>query len=539
MSRTSSRHRPLFPDQSADPAPELCHPSPVTRHATDSAQQGVLWLCLDFYQLPLEHFASYGRRQGAVPIELLAVTEKTGGASRILTCNEPAAGVGVRPGLSLNAALALAPGLAAIERRADLEQKALERLAAWAGQYTPLVSLEPPQALLLEIGGSLRLFGGLGALRERVAEGLAELGYSAIRAVAPTARGARWLARAGEEAVITRKDELVGRLGALSVNCPGWPRQILRGLDSIGVRTLRGCLRLPRDGFARRFGRARLTELDQAAGRAPDPRRSYTPPDHYRAELELPAETRQVERLLAASRRLLTELGGYLAARQGGVDCLRLGLFHLGYPATWVSLGLARPCRDPERLLMLLRERLNRAALPAPVVTLKLRAGPVLPLAPEAQTLFPARELPSRAGQQAGYELLENLQARLGSDAVSGLCLRPEHRPERSWQQVLMRQTPGFPPSGNYTASTPGPVPGGRPLWLFTEPQRLGLEHSQSCFGGRLRLLSGPERIETGWWDDHDVARDYYVARDGKGARLWIFKERNGDKRWFLHGVFG
>ncbi len=54
-----------------------------------------------------------------------------------------------------------------------------------------------------------------------------------------------------------------------------------------------------------------------------------------------------------------------------------------------------------------------------------------------------------------------------------------------------------------------------------------------------LQLLEGPERIETGWWDGREVARDYYVARDGSGAEIWVYRERLSPHSWYLHGVFG
>jgi protein ImuB len=56
---------------------------------------------------------------------------------------------------------------------------------------------------------------------------------------------------------------------------------------------------------------------------------------------------------------------------------------------------------------------------------------------------------------------------------------------------------------------------------------------------GRLDLLRGPERIESGWWDGADATRDYYVARDPQGSLLWIYRECEGARRWFLQGVFG
>jgi protein ImuB len=76
-------------------------------------------------------------------------------------------------------------------------------------------------------------------------------------------------------------------------------------------------------------------------------------------------------------------------------------------------------------------------------------------------------------------------------------------------------------------------------LWMLDTPQPLGQRNGQPCHGGRLCLLSGPERIETGWWDGGDVARDYYQARTSQGELLWIFQDRRNRDGWYLHGIFG
>jgi protein ImuB len=79
-----------------------------------------------------------------------------------------------------------------------------------------------------------------------------------------------------------------------------------------------------------------------------------------------------------------------------------------------------------------------------------------------------------------------------------------------------------------------------RPLWLLATPERLGVRRGEPRHDGPLRIESGPERIESGWWDGSDVARDYYVAATRAGVRLWIYRERGAAARhWFLHGVFG
>jgi protein ImuB len=82
-------------------------------------------------------------------------------------------------------------------------------------------------------------------------------------------------------------------------------------------------------------------------------------------------------------------------------------------------------------------------------------------------------------------------------------------------------------------------------VWLLDAPLAISLPDMQEGHQNQsgLVLEHGPERIESGWWDGRGVARDYYVARQPRGAshphgaKLWVFQERQS-KRWYLHGVF-
>ena len=237
----------------------------------------------------------------------------------------------------------------------------------------------------------------------------------------------------------------------------------------------------------------------------------------------LPAEVPDIEGLLFPVRRLLLELTGYLVAVEGGIQHFRLGLVHPDHALTQVLLGLAAPSRDLPHLFELVRQRLERTLLPAPVEQVELRADEVIPLAPQEQDLF------LRRTQSEGdwHRLVDRLSARLGPDAVSGMCLVADHRPERAWSYTK----PGV--------SSEGRFPGNRPLWLLAEPRPLNEREGQPCFGGLLQLQQGPERVESGWWDGDDVVRDYYVAENRQGERLWIFRGRDGKSGWFLHGIFG
>ena len=117
---------------------------------------------------------------------------------------------------------------------------------------------------------------------------------------------------------------------------------------------------------------------------------------------------------------------------------------------------------------------------------------------------------------------MERLRARLGGKAVQGMKVAAEHRPERSFLRT--KPSPGDDP---WLSPRFGP----RPFWLLPRPSPLERES--------VTLLAGPERIESGWWDGDDVRRDYFVALDSRGSRLWVFRERDGERRWYLHGIFG
>jgi protein ImuB len=169
-----------------------------------------------------------------------------------------------------------------------------------------------------------------------------------------------------------------------------------------------------------------------------------------------------------------------------------------------------------------LRERLARERLPDRIEAIRLASEEIAPLAVKDGDFFPAA---GRDGE-AGAQLIERLRARLGDDAVHALALRADHRPERAWEATP--SIPGATPSSKHGIE----LPTSRPLWLLPAPRPLGTDPAAA----QLRLLSGPERIETGWWDGEDVGRDYFVGCNSRGEELWIYRDRRG--KWFVHGVF-
>jgi protein ImuB len=384
-----------------------------------------------------------------------------------------------------------------------LPQATLEAIGAWACQFTPKVSLEPPQALLLEVEGSLRLFGGLPFLKQKLQSGLEEMGFNAALATAATARAALWLSCAGCERIDDVALEVIGR------------DETQEFLRSIGMHTVGDLSSLPREGLAQRCGRRLLDEIDYARGTLPEPRAFFEPPPRFNARLELPAPVVHAEGLAFAARRLLVQLEGLLAARQAGVR--RFTLVLLDEEAeTRVDVGLASPARDAERFTRLLQEKFSSLQIARPVEAIRIEAADFVAL-----DAFTAGMFGDAAAEAEDWaRLAERLRARLGHDAVCGLATHPDHRPEHAWRRV----EPGEWDPHEYRQ------PGPRPLWLL-EPRKIK--------EGEFVTLAGPERIESGWWDGDEASRDYFVARLSDGALGWIYREGDlSSVHWFLHGLF-
>jgi protein ImuB len=410
-----------------------------------------------------------------------------------------------------------------------------------AQAFTSRVAIESPDALLLELAGSQRLFGGLHALLRALR---AAFPQPLRLAMAPTPLAAVLLARAGRNCCITSEARLQGRLAPLPLHHLRWPEAELTRLRSMGVTCLGELLRLPRAGLARRIGPQRLLQLDQLTGRRADPRAALRPAQRFVERVDPDFETADRERLLAALAPTLTRLEDFLRERQRGISALRVVLAHRGGAS---AVCIAR-CVVPEyraaRFTALLMARLESLPLTAPVRRIEITAGRLRGFTAGSHGLW-------RPGEHGGGgdaqlpEFLQTLMARLGESAVYGLEQVGEHRPERQWRSVW----PGHAAAGQAGAPAMRAMPehtrATRPLGLLSTPQALEATHDAAgrtrCLlheGRALQLVTGPERIESGWWDGADIARDYYIARDGAGALWWVFRECAARRRWFLHGCF-
>ena len=531
----------------------------------------MLWIGLHLPRLSLESFAATlppGAIEG--PVALVDV-------HRVSAVNRAARAAGVQPGMKRATALALVPHLLFGEADPARDARGLQAVAHAALAFTPVVCLSPPAGVLLEVHTTLRYFGGIDALLQRLECTLAPLGHRVHHARAATAQGAAWLSRWRDGTVCADLSALHRMLDEVPVHVMESAQAHLDSLTGMGLRHVGELRRLPRDGLARRFGEALLAELDCAWGSRPDPREPVVLPSVFESHVELFSRADTADQLLHGAEVLLAQLIVWLSARQAFVRRFHLSLRHEGRlrqaegPAvTVVDVALAEPSRDAAHLQSLLRERLAALELPAPTLDLSLQAHDIAHQPPPNTDLFPT----PRSEHAGLVRLIERLQARLGAAQVQRLVRVADHRPEHGGQ--VMPYEPGPPPRApesvvmsrrparRQARSSGGKVflpskaaialpvcplepartaPPARPVWLLPEPVPLPERQSRPLLDGEvLQLLSGPERIEAGWWDADLAERDYFIAQTPEGALVWVYRARlplSGGEGWFLHGRYG
>ncbi len=419
--------------------------------------------------------------------------------------------------------------------------EALDGIATWALQYTPRVAVVESSAVAMELAGSARLFGGRRRLVERIKTEAAELGL-APPSWAPTSLAALALARAGlTNGFLQPLDQVLNALplGALSAARAHEPM-----LARLGCRTLGDVRALPRGGLSRRFDAQLLAALDQAYGLRPDSHAWSTVPDQFEQRLELMSRVEHAPAMLFGARRLLMQLCGWLAARRCGTTAITLRWCHdvmrskTAGDGGEITIRTAEVTRNVEHLSRLLAENLAKVTLLAPVGDLQLLADEVHALEEKAASLLPDPE----QSRESLALVLERVAARLGPDRVLRPVLAADHRLE--WM-VHWQPAPQARPR---KAVQPSPLP--QPTFALPEPLKLAVKGDKPIYQGPLALLSGPHRVEGGWWHRlpdgeggmraQTVVRDYWVALSRHAGVLWIFQTRLSNEKtaWYLQGVF-
>ncbi|AMN55104.1 nucleotidyltransferase [Labrenzia sp. CP4] len=438
---------------------------------------------------------------------------------------------GLNRGMMLVHARSFCPGL--LTRPADpaADQRFLRLLARWATRYCPWVGLDGRNGLFLDITGSAHLLGGEEPLLDDIRARLARAGLTARLGLADTPGTAWALSRFAEG--IAGTGETLARIGPLPLSALRLSDQTCTSLERLGIATVSQLYNLPRATVARRYEPDVLRRLDQALGALPEQISPLGEEPGFAVRMTLPDPIGLLDDVMAAARRLTAHLCQRLDTAQKGARSLKLTFRRVDQENQAVELKLARPMRDPERILALFERGVSAVDAGYGIDMIRLEATEVEPLG--------MRQLDRTEGlEKDGLDdLITQLGNRVGLDNILRFQPVDSHIPERSFKLVPAAYSR---PAQAWPANRP------RPIRLFApEPiSGTGFEPPRR-FRWRGRALTvfeaeGPERITPAWWDLDDSwakgLRDYWRIATHQGQRLWLFHTPQ-HPAWFVQGEFG
>jgi protein ImuB len=488
----------------------------------------------------------------------LVVFGKRGNLDLLVAVDAAAERLGLRAGLALAQARAMHPALTAVPEDPAADARLLDAIADWCQRYTPLVTIDPPDGILLDIGGCAHLFAGEDKLRDDLLARVTRFGFTGRAAIATTIGAASAAARFSDTAIVAAGQER-DTLTPLPLSALRLPSETTAALARVGLKRIGDLIDLPRAPLAARFGVDLLRQLDRALGREDEPLSPLLPVAPYVADKSFHAPIAREEDVLATMTRLAARLERTLAARGDGARRLELALFRTDGVVKRIAAGTSRPTRDPQAIRALFVERL--AALgdeidPGFGFDLARLSVLVAEPCPEAQIGLGGHEVEADLDR-----LVDRLSARLGRRRVSRLVARDSHIPELAavampaQAQTRANAEPGWQAFRRFRADASLSP---RPLRLLAKPEPIADVFALVPDGPPVRFrwrralheviaAEGPERIEGAWWsEDAGPARDYFRVEDKAGLRFWLF--RAGLYRdmprgmsvpcWFLHGMY-
>jgi protein ImuB len=496
------------------------------------------------------HSRQGGGRGGRVllPQKASLVLVETSASRQLITAAcERAEQHGIRPGMTLAEARALCADLAHADADPARDVRGLEALARWMIRFSPVVALQPPDAIFLDLTGCERLFGGIKTIVDRISRALRAMLLTHQIAVAPTSGAAFALAAAGnQDRFLIDDHQLLASLAPL----PPWALRIehdvAAALEHVGIVTIEQLMQIPRSVLPARFGHDLLLRLDQALGCAYE---SLVPLEHHHpisTSTEFESSIDEIETIWRIFRQLIERVIQDLVRRGGGARQLRAMFKPMYGPAIEKCISLSRPSREAGNLFNLLRCALETIHTDEGFVRFELHVPVFERISDEQSSLVEQEE--QDAAEQLEH-LIERLSARLGNSAIEKARLVESYIPELAYECVNVATVVIRDGRVSSMDSLPA-APSVRPLHLLKHPVQIGVivSPSEDCEGApvsfthrgavhRLTVALGPERIAGQWWHGHDKTRDYYDVEDTTGKRFWIF--RVGETwKWYLHGEF-
>lgn len=445
---------------------------------------------------------------------------------------------GVVPGMVVADVRAIFPSVEVFAADLAAEKKLLDDLAEWSIRYAPIVAIDPPDGLILDISGCAHLWGGEQPYLKTIAARFVKGGYDVRVAIADTI-GAAWaMARYGKSRLIVapgRQTEALLPLppAALRLDSP-----TLQRMEKLGFRQIGQFIDIPRLNLRRRFGDGLLSRLGQALGTVPETLQPVQATLVYLERLPCLEPIRTATGIEIAIKRLLEMLCERLLQEGKGMRTGILKGYRIDGETEQVSIGTNRASRNAAHLFKLFELKIPEIEPALGIELFTLEAALVEDLSETQEALWAT----ANRDRTAISELLDNIAGKVGLDTIYRYLPQEHHWPEHSVKKVTSLEEQ---PETEWRTDHP------RPIHLLPVPEPVEVmvvlpDYPPMHFrykGEIIRVAraDGPERIEQEWWIKNGPPRDYYRVEDDRGARYWLFRlglYGNRKPQWFLHGYF-
>ena len=487
-----------------------------------------------FPELSMEAFLKTTSNNPETPTVL---SKRRGAREWVQAANEEAMKFGILKNQTIATARALHTPVCVHPHDPKMDEQCLKDLADELFRFTPDVSIDHPDGILLEIGSTTHLFPNETLLIVEAVELCKSHGLSMSVGVAPTPMSARVLARCTPPAV-RRSDEkhFIKRISALPWSLLRPNKKTMTSCRMLGLKTIGDLLDLPPIGLATRLGEAIVQTLQLLFNEEENSPPIYRPDERFDKTIEWWPATTDLERLCSAAKKFETAINQFLEQRD--MAATEASFFLTSGSEALTQIVALRPSRatlQGATFLMLLRMRLERDGVSQPVNRMRVTINETKPIDRVQGSLF---EEMQNSIETPRSDLMDRLRNRLGENNVGRAGLVAEHRPEIAYQHLAVNderdEWMATPPMGRRPLHMDAPpLPLEVEINSHHEPVRILRGHHR----GTLTVISGPERLECGWWDGNDVRRLYFEVATSTGIRLWIFQDKN-DGAWRRHGVF-
>lgn len=462
------------------------------------------------------------------------------GRKVVSAINKVAEDLGITKSITLADAKAIVPDLQAFDKNSVDENKILRTLGLWCIRYTPVVSTDPPDGLILDISGCSHLWGGERSYLAEVTLRLQRKGYEVHAAIADTIGTAYAVARFSTNYPIIEGGKQTQALLPLPPAALRLEPQILQRMHKLGLHTIGRFIGMPRTALRRRFGESLLLHLSQALGHE---RETLTPlqiPEPYQERLPCPNPVCTAESIEIAIKKLLGALCLRLQQEGKGLRGTVLQCFRVDGNIQQINISTTHPSHHCEHLFKLFLLKIPSIEPGLGIELFLLKASLIEKMPLQQESLWTKG---SGLNNSHLAELLDRLAMKLGFDSFHRYLPDEHHWPERSIKTAasLLEK-----PTTTWNANRQ------RPTRLLSRPEPIEVtapipDYPPMTFRYRgkvhfIKKADGPERIEREWWTDPGEHRDYYQVEDEDGQRYWLFRSGHyaGEKsyQWFIHGFF-